>query len=83
MAVGAMSDADMRQLIESGAAKPLLVGFEVGPTVYADAWWYVPKSSEDRNYVTAGPELSADFDQLQARVDNIDTVLARLEPTNG
>lgn len=84
MAVGSMPAAAMRQLVESEAARPLLEGFEISPTSYAGAWWYVPSGADDdADYVAAGPELSADFDRLRARADRIDAFLAEPGPSDG
>jgi len=84
MTDGSLSSDAMRQLVDSGDAKALLVGFEVGPTRYADAWWYVPSDAGDgADYVVAGPDMSAEFDRLQARSDKIDALLAEPGRTDG
>jgi hypothetical protein len=71
--MGSMSATAMRELIEAGAARPLLTGFEVTPTSYDGAWWYVPSGAgSDADYLLAGPDLSAELDRLRARSDRID-----------
>jgi hypothetical protein len=84
MSTERVAAAQMRQLVESGTARPLLSGFEIGPTWYAGAWWHVPADGSDGpNYHRAGPELSADLDRLKERSDRIDAVLAEAEARAG
>lgn len=71
----------MRELVESGAARPLMPGFEVVPTWYEDIWWHVPQDAADgADYVQAGPELSAKLDELRSRADQANAVLSGIDP---
>jgi hypothetical protein len=80
MTDGYLSADVVRELVESGAATPLLAGTEVGPTWYADRWWYVPTdAADDADYQAAGPELSEEFDRLRVRVQAIEDVQAELD----
>ena len=80
MTDGYLSADVVRELLESGAATPLLAGTEVGPTWYADRWWYVPTdAADDADYQPAGPELSEEFDRLRVRVQAIEDVQAELD----
>lgn len=67
----------VRELVAEGAAEPLLAETEIGPTWYADRWWYVPVDGTD--YQAAGPEMSAEFDRLKLRVQAINDVQAELD----
>jgi hypothetical protein len=70
----------MRELIGSGAARPLLGGMEVGPTFYDGRWWSVPAdAAEHASYQAAGPEQAARFDQLRRRADAAERVQAELD----
>lgn len=80
MTDGYLSADVVRELVESGAATPLLAGTDVGPTWYADRWWYVPTDAADgADYLLAGPELSEEFDRLRVRVQAIEDVQAELD----
>ncbi|MEU4192237.1 hypothetical protein AB0E69_10080 [Kribbella sp. NPDC026611] len=80
MTDGTLSAEEVRELVQSGAATPLLGGTEVGPTWYDDHWWFVPSDApDDADYEVAGPELSAEFDRLRVRAEAIESVAARLE----
>jgi hypothetical protein len=75
-----MTAGQVRQLVESGTARPLLSGFEVSPTWYDGRWWYVPSDAPDgADYVPADAERSASFDRLRERADRIDSFLAEDE----
>lgn len=67
----------VRELVAEGAATPLLAETVVGPTWYADRWWYVPVDGTD--YQPAGPDVSAEFDRLKLRVQSINDVQAELD----
>ena len=70
----------MRELIDSGEATPMLVGMEVGPTFYADSWWYIPaEAAEDADYRQADPEQAERFDKLRRRAEAADRVQAELD----
>lgn len=70
----------MRELIETGTATPMLAGMEIGPTWYADRWWYVPEdAAEDADYQPAGPELAGRFDKLRRRAEAVERVQAELD----
>ena len=75
-----VSQERMRELTDSGAATPMLAEMEVGPTWYADHWWYVPaEAAQGADYEPAGPELSIEFDSLRERVQAIEEVQAELD----
>lgn len=70
----------MRELIDGGEAKPMLVGMEVGPTFYDGRWWYVPvEAAEDADYRPADPEQAESFDKLSRRAEAVDRVQAELD----
>ena len=70
----------MRELIDSGEATPMLQGMDVGPTFYADRWWYIPtEAADDADYQPAEEEMSARFAGLQRRADAIERVQAELD----
>lgn len=70
----------MGELIDSGAAKPMLQGMEVGPTFYQDRWWYIPtEAADDADYEPADAEMSERFAGLQRRADAIERVQAELD----
>ncbi|TDW21548.1 hypothetical protein [Kribbella kalugense] len=80
MTDGHLSADVVRELIRTGEAKPLLAGTEVGPTWYADHWWYVPVGAADgADYQPADRELSAEFDRLRVRAQAIEDVQAELD----
>jgi hypothetical protein len=80
MTDGYLSAAAVRELVRTGEAMPMLAGTEVGPTWYADHWWYVPSDAEeDADYQMAGPELSARFDKLRVRAQAVEDVQAELD----
>ncbi|TCC08208.1 hypothetical protein [Kribbella soli] len=75
-----LSQERVRELLDSGEATPLLAGMEVGPTWYADRWWYIPdEAADDADYQPAGPELSEEFDRLRVRAQAIEDVQAELD----
>ncbi len=75
-----LSQARMRELLDSGEATSMLAGMEVGPTWYADRWWYVPaEAAEDADYQPADPEKSERFDRLRRRAEAVDRVQAELD----
>jgi hypothetical protein len=77
---GNLSADVVHELVRTGEATPLLAGTEVGPTWYADRWWYVPSdAAEDADYLPAGPEMAAEFDRLRLRVQAIEAVQAELD----
>lgn len=70
----------MREFLDSGAATPMLAGTEVGPTLYAGRWWYVPvEAAEDADYQPADPEKSEAFDSLRRRAEAVERVEAELD----
>ena len=70
----------MRELIDSGAATPMLSGMEVGPTFYDGRWWYIPaEDADDADYRQADPEKSERFDRLKRRADAVERVQAELD----
>ncbi|MFC6159589.1 hypothetical protein [Kribbella jiaozuonensis] len=75
-----ISQDRMRELLDSGAATPMLAGTEVGPTWYADRWWYVPVgAAEDADYQPADPEQAERFDSLRRRAEAVERVQAELD----
>ncbi|WP_130388432.1 VC0807 family protein [Kribbella sp. VKM Ac-2569] len=75
-----LSQARMRELLDSGEATPMLAGMEVGPTWYADRWWYIPaEAADDADYQPADPEKSERFDRLRRRAEAVDRVQAELD----
>jgi hypothetical protein len=70
----------MRELIDSGAATPMLAGMEVGPTFYDGRWWYIPsEAAEDADYQPADEAEAARFDSLRRRSEAVDRVQAELD----
>ena len=75
-----VTQEQMRELIDSGAATPMLSGMEVGPTLYDGRWWYIPtEAAEDADYQPADPEKAERFDQLKRRADAVERVQAELD----
>jgi hypothetical protein len=75
-----LSQERMRELLDSGAATPMLAGTEVGPTWYAGRWWYIPvEAAEDADYQPADPEKSERFDSLRRRAEAVERVQAELD----
>lgn len=75
-----LSAEQVQELVESGAATPLLSNTEVGPTWYDDQWWYVPADAPDgADYQPADAGLSADFDRLRVRAAALEDVASHLE----
>jgi hypothetical protein len=75
-----LSQERMRELLASGDATPMLAGMEVGPTWYADRWWYIPtEAAEDADYQPADPEKSERFDRLRRRAEAVERVQAELD----
>jgi hypothetical protein len=70
----------MRELMDSGAATPMLDGMEVGPTWYDGRWWYVPaEAAADADYQLADPDKSERFDRLRRRAEAVERVQAELD----
>lgn len=66
--------ARMRELVEAGEARPVAPHFAIAPMRYGGRWWHVPREAPaGTGYVRAGPELSAEFDALHARLDRVNT----------
>jgi hypothetical protein len=75
-----ISQDRMRELLDSGAATPMLAGTEVGPAWYADRWWYVPvEAAEDADYQPADPDQAERFDGLRRRAEAVERVQAELD----
>ncbi|MFD7159105.1 hypothetical protein ACFV9C_31225 [Kribbella sp. NPDC059898] len=70
----------MRRLIDSGAAKPMMDGMEVGPAFYDERWWYVPDdAADDADFESADAALSERFAGLRRRAEAIERVQAELD----
>lgn len=80
-AEGRVSVADMAELIHAGLAVQLFPEFNVGPTFYDGAWWFVPQGAGEgaRGYMLAdealAAELTARFEELAA----VDLAVARVQ----
>ncbi|TCC23011.1 VC0807 family protein [Kribbella speibonae] len=75
-----VSQERMRELIDGGAATPMLAGMEVGPTFYDERWWYVPaEAAEGADYQQADEAKAARFDSLRRRSEAADRVQAELD----
>lgn len=70
-----LSAEAVREVVRTGEATQLLGGFDVGPTWYADRWWYVPADAPDgADYQPADADLSERFERLRVRAERIDDV---------
>lgn len=70
---------EMAVLVESEQATLLLLGFDVGPTLYAGEWWHIPHGALDTGrYVRASAEQSAEFAGMKADLDAADEHLAQV-----
>lgn len=67
--------AEMAALIQAGEADPMMPEFDVGPTRYADRWWYVP--SGGRHYIQAEPDRAARFTAMLERSTRLAALAAK------
>lgn len=67
--------AEMAALILAGEADPMMPEFDVGPTRYADGWWYVPVG--DRHFIRAEPDKAARFTEILERSARLEALAAK------
>lgn len=73
-----ISPREMAVLIEQGAARPLMAGYDPVPVRHAQRWWHVPADAAPQApYVPASPAQCAVFDELAKRLALADAALAR------
>jgi hypothetical protein len=64
-----ISPQDMAVLIEHGAARPLMPGYDPVPVRHGNRWWHVPAdAAPDAPYVVASPTQHEVFDDLAGRL---------------
>lgn len=64
-----ISPQDMAVLIEHGAARPLMPGYDPVPVRHANQWWHVPADAAPQApYVPASPAQHEVFDDLAGRL---------------
>ncbi|MGH3826255.1 MAG: hypothetical protein ACRDQX_03645 [Pseudonocardiaceae bacterium] len=81
---GEISQRDMAVLIEHGAARPLMTGYDPVPVRHARRWWHVPAdAAPDAPYVPASPAQREVFDELAERLALADAALARAAASDG
>jgi hypothetical protein len=72
-----ISPQDMAVLIEHGAARPLMAGYDPVPVFHAGRWWHVPAdAAPDASYVPASLAQCQVFDDLAQRLVLADAALA-------
>ncbi len=81
---GEISQRDMAVLIEHGAARPLMAGYDPVPVRHARRWWHVPAhAAPQAPYVPASPAQHEVFDELAGRLALADAALARAAASDG
>lgn len=71
-----ISPQDMAVLIEHGAARPLMPGYDPVPVRHGNRWWHVPAdAAPDAPYVVASPAQHEVFDDLAGRLALADAAL--------
>ena len=73
----AISCARMRELIDAGAARPLLPGRFPIPVVLDSRWWHLPAAGAGEVFVPAPAELATQLADLDARHRAADRAVAR------
>jgi hypothetical protein len=79
-----ISPREMAVLIEQGAARPLMTGYDPVPVRHAQRWWHVPADAAPQApYVPASPAQCAVFDELAERLALADAALTHTTTADG
>lgn len=75
----AIAAARMRELIDHGAARPLLPGRFPTPVELDGRWWHLPDTADDELFVLASAPAAAQLTRLDIRRRAAEAAVARAD----